>query len=114
MAIDYVDVGEDFRRIILSGRLDTAGSEEIATKFAVLAASGKRRVVVELGEVTFLSSMGIRALVANAKAQQSRGGRLVLLVGGNAAVAGTLEATGIDALIPVFTDAADAERAARA
>jgi hypothetical protein len=56
--------------------------------------------------------MGIRSLVANAKAQLSRGGRMVLLVGSNAAVIGTLEATGIDALIPMYADAAEAERAA--
>ena len=114
MPIAHEDVGDNLRRIILSGRLDTAGSDEIATKFAALAASAKRRVVVVLTDVTFLSSMGIRALVANAKAQLSRGGRMVLVVGSNAAVIGTLEATGIDALIPMYADAAEAERAALA
>src|SRR5215470_8653367 len=100
MPIDYVDINADFRRIILSGRLDTAGAEEISTRFAALAASGKRRVVVDLAEVTFLASMGIRTIIANAKAQQSRGGRMVLAVGSNEPVAKTLEATGVDALIP--------------
>ncbi len=114
MDIEYVDINEDFRRINLSGRLDTAGSEAIATRFAVLAASAKRRVLVDLTGVNFLSSMGIRSLIANAKAQQGRGGRLVLFVGGNAAVAKTLEATGIDVLIPMFADAAEAEQAALA
>jgi hypothetical protein len=36
---------------------------------------------------------------------------LVLFVGGNPAVTKTLEATGIDALIPMFVDAAEAEKA---
>ena len=114
MAIEYVDVSEDFRRISLSGRLDTLGSEEIANKFAVLAASAKRRVIVDLTDVTFLSSMGIRALVANAKAQQNRGGRMVLLVGSNTAIVKTLDATGIDTLIPMFADPSEAEKAALA
>lgn len=111
MAIHYEDVNENIRRIFLRGRLDTAGSEQIATEFAELAASAKRRVVVSLSDVTFLSSMGIRALIASAKAQQARGGRMVLLVADNEVVARTLEATGIDALIPTFEDADDAERA---
>jgi anti-sigma B factor antagonist len=112
MAIEYVDVNEHLRRIILSGRLDTAGSEEIATKFAALAASARRGVVVDLTDVTFLASMGLRSIITNAKAQQHRGGRLVLLVGGNESVTKTLTATGIDTLIPMFTDTGGAEQAA--
>jgi anti-sigma B factor antagonist len=112
MPISYEDVSDNLRRIVLSGRLDTAGSEEIATRFAALAASAQRGVVVDLGDVSFLASMGIRSIIANAKAQQNRGGRLVLLVGNNDAVTKTLEATGIDTLIPVYKDAADAEKAA--
>jgi anti-anti-sigma factor len=113
MAIRYEDVNEGFRRIFLSGRLDTAGSEQIASEFATLAESAKQGVVVDLSAVTFLSSMGIRALIASAKAQQARGGRMVLHVDGNDVVIRTLEATGIDELIPMFDDADDAERALR-
>ena len=113
MAIQYEDVNDDIRRIFLRGRLDTAGSEQIATEFAALAESAKRGVVVNLSDVTFLSSMGIRALIASAKAQQAKGGRMVLHVGGNDVVARTLEATGIDELIPTFEDEDEAERALR-
>jgi anti-sigma B factor antagonist len=113
MPIRYEDVNENFRRIFLSGRLDTAGSEQITTQFGELVESTKRGVVVDLSEVTFLSSMGIRALIANAKAQQAKGGRMVLQVEGNDVVVRTLEATGIDELIPIFEDAADAEKALR-
>jgi anti-anti-sigma factor len=111
MAIQYEDVNDDIRRIFLRGRLDTAGSEQIAAEFAALAESAKRGVVVNLSDVTFLSSMGIRALIASAKAQQAKGGRMVLNVAGNDVVARTLEATGIDELIPTFEDEDEAERA---
>lgn len=111
MAIEYQDVNEDLRRIVITERLDVAGTDAIATKFAALAASSERRVLVDLSGVTFLASMGIRALVTNAKAQQLRGGRMVLFVGANAGVAKTLETTGIDALIPMFADAGEAEKA---
>jgi anti-anti-sigma factor len=114
MAIEYQDLNENLRRISISERLDVAGTEAIAVKFAALAASSPRRVLVDLTGVSFLASMGIRALVTNAKAQQLRGGRLVLFVGANSAVAKTLETTGIDTLIPMFTDAAEAEKAALA
>ena len=48
--------------------------------------------------------MGIRVLITGAKAQQAKGGRMVLHVAGNDVVDRTLEATGIDELIPMFED----------
>ena len=115
MAINFQDIGEtNLRRIALSDRLDVSGAQAVETKFAALAASAQRRVVVDLTAVSFLASMGIRLLIVNAKAQQNRGGRLVLHVGDNTAVAKVLETAGISSLIPTFTDAAEAERAALA
>jgi anti-anti-sigma factor len=111
MSLEYTDVHDNLRRITLAGRLDIPGTDAIATRFSALCASAERRVVVDLLAVNFLSSIGIRALVGNAKAQQQRGGRMVLVVGAESTVMKTLETTGIDALIPMFTDSAEAERA---
>lgn len=114
MGIRYEDVNDGVRRIHLSGRLDTVGSEQMAPQFADLAASAKHGVVVHLSEVTFLSSMGIRALIAAAKELQARGGRMVLHVDENDVVVRTLEATGIDEVIPVYDDEDEAAQAAKA
>ena len=114
MAITHEDVSDTFRRIALSGRMDSRGTDEIAAQLAALAAAAKRRVVVDLTGVSFLASIGIRALLNSAKAAEQKGGRMVLFVGGNPAVTKTLEATGIDTLIPMFADAAEAEKAALA
>jgi anti-anti-sigma factor len=112
--INSVDVSENFRRISISGRLDILGSDAIALKFTSLAVATERRVVVDLTAVSFLASIGIRAIISNAKALQQRGGKMVLFVGNNAAIAKTLEATGIDALIPMFADADASDKAALA
>lgn len=114
MAIDYTDENENLRRITISGRLDIQGTEDIASQFATLTSSTERRIVVDLTAVKFLASLGIRSLITNAKALQQRGGKMVLLVGDNIAVVRTLEATGVDALIPMFADAAEATRVALA
>ena len=113
MAITHEDVRGSFRRITLSGRLDGRGTEEIAGKFTALSA-GAKCVLVDLTGISFLASIGIRALLSNAKAVRQNGGRMVLFVGANPAVTRTLEATGIDALVPTFADAAEAEKAALA
>lgn len=114
MSIEFEDLNENLRCITISGRLDILGTEEIATKFAALACANNRRVIVDLTGVSFLASIGIRSLISNAKALQQRGGRMVLFVGDNEAVSKTLETTGIDALLPMFVDAADANEAALA
>ena len=112
MAISFDDSKENLRRIIITGRLDIAGTDEISTKFAALAASAQRRVLVDLAGVSFLASIGIRSIISTAKAVQQRGGKMVLLVANDSTVQKTLEITGIPDLIPMYTDAAEAERAA--
>lgn len=114
MTITFDDVNDSFRRIKISGRLDMPGTEAISLRFANLSASSARRVVVDLTEVSFLASIGIREFITNAKAQQLRGGRLVLFVGDNTAVAKTLQVTGIDMLIPMFAELSEADQAALA
>jgi len=83
MSIEFEDLNDGLRRIKLSGRLDIAGTESISIKFTNLASAVARRVVVDLTAVSFLASIGIRELITNAKAQQQRGGRVVLFVGDN-------------------------------
>ena len=112
MPIDFEDTAESLRHIRLTGRLDITGIDAISMTFAELSASTTRRIVVDLSEVTFLVSFGIRELITNAKIIQQRGARMVIYVGDNKAVHKTLETTGIDTLIPTFADAAQADRAA--
>lgn len=114
MTIAYTDVNDTLRRVTLSGRLDIAGTDAISLQFTALTASARQRAVVDLSTVDFLASIGIRAIVANARAMQQRGSRMVLFVGDNAPVAKTLATTGIDAVIPMFNDLAKAEEAAQA
>ena len=111
MAIEYQDIDEQLRRIKITGRLDIPGTAEIELKLTSLTATSSRRVIVDLTGVDFLASIGIRALVTNAKALKGRGGRMALFVGDNAAVAKTLTVTGIDMIIPLFTSEAEAEKA---
>jgi len=114
MPIQYEDTNANIRLIKISGRLDIPGTGEIEGKFAALAATDKHPVVVDLTEVSFLASIGIRAIITNAKAQLQRGGKMVLFVGDNAGVAKTLQMTGIDSLVPMFGDIGEATAAVAA
>lgn len=114
MAITYEDLDDHLRRIALTGRLDIPGTQAVSMQFTTLTATAARRVVVDLDQVDFLASIGIRELVSVAKALKQRGGKMVLLVAPNAAVRGTLETTGIPMLIPTFPSFEEARREALA
>jgi anti-sigma B factor antagonist len=100
------------RRVSLSGRLDMLGMEEIALKLTSLTAIKPIPVILDLRDVSFLASIGIRSIISSARALDQKGGRMVLLVGDNELVKATLESTGIDEVIPLFDDAELAERSA--
>ena len=112
MSISHTDVGDNLRQIVILGRLDIPGTESIADELEELAAAPKKGVIVDLSHLQFLTSIGMRALFKNAKAVQERGGKLVLVVGTNSLVAMSLEATGVNSLIPMFKSNAEAARAA--
>jgi anti-anti-sigma factor len=111
MSISFQDVGEDLRRITISGLLDMEGTEALSAQLMELVEAPKTGVVIYLTNVRFLASVGIRILVASAKAVQERGGKLVLVVSPGSSVAMSLEATGVNAFIPVFANSTDAEKA---
>jgi anti-anti-sigma factor len=102
------------RRVFLSGRLDMLGVEEIALKLTSLTAIKPIGVILDLRDVSFLASIGIRSIISSARALDQKGGRMVLLLGGNDIVKATLECAGIDEVIPLFVDDREAERAALA
>jgi anti-sigma B factor antagonist len=111
MSISFEDVAAGLRRIVISGRLDMPGTDSVAAQLAQLTAEPKKAVVVDLSHLKFLASIGIRALISSAKEVQKRGGKMALVVNKGSTVMMSLEATGVDELIPVFGNTADAEKA---
>ena len=114
MSISYVDIGEQVRRIMISGRLDVEGTNSVAAKLEELSRTPRKGVVVDLSALKFLASIGIRAIITSAKAVKERGGKMVLVVDEGSTVKMSLQATGIDQLVPVFSSADAAEKAAAA
>jgi anti-sigma B factor antagonist len=87
------------RRIVLDGRMDMAGIQAIETEFNAAMEAGPN-VIVDLGKVPFLASIGVRLLVSGAKTQAALGGRMVLL-NPDDLTRRILKTTGINQLMPV-------------
>jgi anti-sigma B factor antagonist len=99
MAIAMEELTGGITRVILDGKLDIEGSAAIDLQMNVIAGS-KKAVLVDMQKVSFLGSMGLRALVAPARAIRGRGGKMVLF-GPNELVERVLKTSGTDTLIPV-------------
>jgi len=108
MVISCGELENGISLIKLGGKLDIIGTGEIETKFTGYCAGEKARVVVDLSEVDFLASIGIRLLVLTAKSIAGRGGKMALL-NPIPEVQQVLEITGIPAIIPVYSQLESAE-----
>jgi anti-sigma B factor antagonist len=108
MELQYSELDNEIRSIKLIGRLDIIGTGAIETKFAGYCAGEKPRVLVDLSEVDFLASIGIRLLMLTAKSIASRGGKLVLL-NPTPDVHSVLDVTGIPSIIPIYASLESAE-----
>jgi anti-anti-sigma factor len=102
MEIQHEERDGDIARIKLVGRMDYAGATEIDAKFVELVAKEKF-LLIDLSQVTFLASMGIRTLIVGAKALREKGGKLFLFKP-DMMVAKVLKTSGTDILIPVYYD----------
>jgi anti-anti-sigma factor len=65
--------------VTLAGRMDADWSAEFEKACAELTSGGASHLVVDLTGLTYASSMGLRAFLAVAKAQQQAGGELLLV-----------------------------------
>jgi anti-anti-sigma factor len=108
MELQYREMDNNIRLIKLNGRLDIIGTGEIETRFAGYCGGENARVVVDLSEVDFLASIGIRLLTLTAKSMASRGGKMVLL-NPIPEVHQVLDITGIPAIIPISSQLESAE-----
>ncbi len=99
MDMEVTAISQDTARVVLSGRLDAAGSAKIDLPFNAVAGSS-RHLLVDLSAVAFIASIGIRTLVLGAKTIRRRGGKLLLL-NPRPEVGQVLETIGVTDLLPI-------------
>jgi len=93
--------------IALSGKLDVAGEQQIGDEFRGLIEDRQTSFLVDMGEVTYLASLGIRLLFAGARILAERGNKMVV-VNPQPMVEETLMSSGTVKLIPIARSAEEA------
>ena len=112
MQMQLGDAGGGVLNVSLAGRLDTPGVDRIETPLTAHLVPRGSRAIVDLSQVSFLGSGGIRMFITIARALGRKGGKLVLY-GAQPLVAQVLETTSLNDIVPVRGDAAAAVEAAR-
>jgi anti-sigma B factor antagonist len=110
MELQYREIDNRIRLIKLSGNLDLNGVGQIESRFTGYCSGDNVRVILDVSEVDFLSSIGIRLLLVNAKSVSSRGGKMVLLAP-TPDVETALELTGLLPIIPIYNSVDSAQAA---
>jgi anti-sigma B factor antagonist len=111
MQITVEDTG-DIARIRLKGKLDMTGAQAVSTPLAELAEKSQG-LIVDLGGVSFLASIGIRQFVSAARTITRRGGRMVLL-NPTKMVREVLTISAVNDLIPIVQDEKQAQSVIKA
>ncbi|HYW61460.1 MAG TPA: anti-sigma factor antagonist [Xanthobacteraceae bacterium] len=78
MEITILDFGDSGKKVMLTGKLDIVGAQKIELPLATLAGT-RSNIVIDMGGVDFIASIGIRQLVMASKAVARGAGKLVLL-----------------------------------
>ena len=106
MQISTEELADGVTRVALDGRLDIAGAAAVDLKMNIVAGSATK-LLIDLKNVSFLGSMGLRSIVLPARAVKSRGGKVVLFAP-DEMVESVLKTSGIDAMLPIHHDLANA------
>jgi anti-anti-sigma factor len=109
MRIETEEMANGILKVGLHGRMDIAGVDAIALQLTALTAPMGRRVIVDLSGVDFLASIGVRAILQNARAMGLRGGAMAVCCA-RPVVTQVLESAGVGNVVAVCPNL-DAARA---
>ena len=110
MEMESVDLGPRLVKITFTGRLDTPGVDSIETRFIATLVPNAKNAVIDMSQVDFISSMGIRMLVSAARSLKMRQAALSLF-GVQDQVNQVLELVSIGQMIRVCKSESEAQMA---
>jgi anti-anti-sigma factor len=103
MRLEIVQVEPNTTRLDLDGRMDAAGCEKIETAFTAAASAAGGHLLVNLAQVNYIGSLGIRLLISTARIVTRRGRRIVIC-GAQSQPRDVFETVALGDLIPIVAD----------
>jgi anti-sigma B factor antagonist len=93
--------------VSVTGSVDGLTSGDVQSFLDKLVSDGDDKLVLDLGQLDFLSSAGLRAMLAVSRGARQSGGDL-RLVEGSGSVQNVLEMAGFPSVVKTFPDVAQA------
>jgi len=112
MKMTILQRDDDITHVVLAGRLDTTGVEELNESFSEATAGRGRPAVVDVSEIEFMASRGIGLLITNGKRLAKTGHKMVLL-NPKGLVESVLRTSRVDKALPFAYDLDEAIRILR-
>ena len=110
MSIWREEIGDETWLVGVSGRLDHLQTPELESELLELAGSGDRQMIIDLTEVTYVNSGGLRCLVTIwRKAQQGNG--TVVLSGISPSLMELFTTVGFHKVFDIYPTTAEAKQA---
>ena len=107
--MEFITTGKekDTITIAIKGKMDAVTAPEFDSGLGALIAQGENSFILDMGALEYISSAGLRSILAAGKKLKGSGGRLMIAsLGGT--VKEVFEISGFDALFPVFGSVSDA------
>lgn len=105
MSLSHTDGG--VKRIALVGRLDSAGVDTVEMQFSAAVVPAGENTIVDLSQLSFLASLGVRMFISTTRALSWKGKKLVLF-GATPAVMEIIDTMGFADVVPVVATESEA------
>jgi anti-anti-sigma factor len=103
MDLQYKELESGVRLVKLKGKLDIHGVDVVEKRFAGYAVGERVVLLVDISEVSYIASIGIRLLLMTAKSLVGHGGRMAVLKP-IPLVEEVLILSGIGQIVPIYAD----------
>ena len=103
LKIDYEPIEPNIGCVRLAGALDISGVQEVGLKFTSLTCTPRKPVIIDLNDVTMITSMGLGMLITNAKSLLLHQAPTVLL-NPQPNVEKVILMSGLDDILPIEHD----------
>jgi anti-sigma B factor antagonist len=107
MEMEVSELAASHMKLALKGRLDTAGVDSIEARLTATIVPRGQHVLLDLSQVDFVASMGVRMLISIARALGRKSVRLVLFAA-QEGVAEVFESVSLGDIIAIRASEGDA------
>lgn len=87
--------------VSLTGRMDAYSTPGFEKKLSDLIAEGEKNFIIDLGELDYISSTGLRIILTKARKLREKQGKLILAALKDM-VKEVFESSGFSAIIPIY------------